>query len=85
MLFFTSGEFIDDVVKSLDELRRDNDMALGEASPKSLADGRIIANKNSRFLKRWFQQYQNLDDALWASNHSRFVAVFFRKELKSCP
>ena len=28
MLFFTSGEFIDDVVKSLDELRRDDDIAL---------------------------------------------------------
>ena len=47
------------VLKSLDDLRRDNDIVLGKATPDSLANGGILANKNSWFLKKWFQEYQS--------------------------
>ena len=56
------------VLKSLDALRRDHGIVLGEASPISVANGGILANKNSWFLKRWFQQYQSFDDSLLGAN-----------------
>ena len=65
------GIYLDDdvvVLKSLDALRRDHDIVLGEASPLSVANGGIISNKNSWFLKRWFQQYQSFNDALWGAD-----------------
>ena len=56
------------VLKNLDSLRRDHDIVLGEASPISLANGGILANKNSWFLKRWFQEYQNFTDGQWGKS-----------------
>ena len=85
------GIYLDDdvvVLKSLDELRRDNDIVLGEASPISLANGGIIANKNSWFLKRWFQQYQTFNDALWGANSVQTALALwqlFPEEIKVVP
>ena len=47
------------VLKSLDDLRRDSDIVLGKDTPVSLANGGILANKNSWFLKKWFMEYQS--------------------------
>ena len=56
------------VMSSLDELRRDHDIVLGEASHTSVASSGIIASKESWFLKRWFQEYQNYKDESWGLN-----------------
>ena len=58
----TGGMYFDTdtmVLKSLDDLRRDSDIVLGKDTPISLANGGILANKKSWFLKKWFQEYQN--------------------------
>lgn len=47
------------VLKSLDDLRRDSDIVLGKATPISLANGGILASKDSWFLKKWFLEYQS--------------------------
>ena len=52
------------VMKSLDELRKYN-IVLGEESLISLANGAVLTNKDSWFLKRWFQEYENFDDGHW--------------------
>ena len=56
------------VTSSLDELRRDHDIVLGEASLVSVASAGIIASKDSWFLKRWFQEYQTYKDESWGLN-----------------
>ena len=58
----TGGMYFDTdtmVLKSMDDLRRGSDIVLGKANPVSLANGGILANKNSWFLKKWFQEYQS--------------------------
>ena len=46
------------VLRSLDDLRKDHDIVLGKESAISLANGAILANRDSWFLKKWFQEYQ---------------------------
>ena len=53
------------VLKNLDHLRREHDIVLGEGSHISLANAGILANENSWFLKRWFQEYQSFNDEKW--------------------
>jgi len=68
------GIYLDDdviVLRSLDELRK-NDMVLGEENFDALANSVIIANKDSWFLKRWFEEYKNFNDSIW-SESSCFV------------
>ena len=47
------------VLRSLDDLRRDHDIVLGKESILALANGIIVANRNSWFLKKWFLEYQS--------------------------
>ena len=66
------------VLKNLNVLRRDHDIVLGEASPISLANGGILANKNSWFLKRWFQEYQNFNDDQWGESSVKTPMALWR-------
>ena len=67
ILLQVGGIYLDSdtlVMRSLDDLRR-HDMVLGEESHISLANGAVLASKDSWFLKRWFQEYENFDDKHW--------------------
>jgi len=75
VLLEIGGIYVDDDVitlRSLDELRRTNDFVLGEENYDALANSIIMANKNSWFLKRWFQEYKTFNDSIW-SESSCFV------------
>ena len=66
------------VLKSLDPLRRDHDIVLGKESELSLANGAILVNKNSWFLKRWFQEYQTFSSKNWGLNSVQVPFVLWQ-------
>ena len=56
------------VTGNLDELRRSYDIALGAESLTSQGSAGMIASRESRFLKRWFQEYRTYKDESWGLN-----------------
>ena len=50
------------VTGNLDELRRSYDIVLGAESLTSQGSAGMIASRESRFLKRWFQEYRAYKD-----------------------
>ena len=46
------------VLKSLDDLRNRKEIVLGEYNEKWLGNAAILANKESKFLKKWFLEYR---------------------------
>ena len=67
VLLQVGGIYLDSdsvVMRSMDGLRG-RDIVLGEESLISLANGIILASKDSWFLRRWFQEYQNFNDGDW--------------------
>ena len=65
------------VLRSLDGLRKDHDIVLGKESSISLANGAILANRNSWFLKKWFQEYQTYDGE-WGKNSVKVPLVLWK-------
>nr|CAB3262881.1 uncharacterized protein LOC100184557 [Phallusia mammillata] len=45
-----------------------NDLVLGEESEMDLANGVILAKRDSWFLKRWFWEYKYFDDGQWGKS-----------------
>ena len=66
------------VLKSLDDFRRNYDITLGKESEISLANGAIVASKDSWFLKRWFQEYQNFRSRMWGLNSVQVPLVLWQ-------
>ena len=46
------------VLKSLDDLRNREEIVLGEYTEELLGNAAILANKESKFLKKWFLEYR---------------------------
>ena len=66
------------ILKNLNTLRRGSDIVLGEASPISLANGGILANEKSWFLRRWFGEYRNFDDGKWGESSVKTPMALWR-------
>ena len=49
------------VLKSLDDLRHNDDIVLGLYEYNRIGNAAILANKNSFLLKKWFLEYQNFE------------------------
>nr|CAB3262880.1 uncharacterized protein LOC100184557 [Phallusia mammillata] len=74
ILLEVGGIYMDDdlvVLKSLNPLRK-SEMVLGEENYDAVANSIIMANKDSWFLRRWYQEYLSFNDSRW-SDSSCFV------------
>ena len=49
------------VLKSLNDLRKSDDIVLGLYDKKMIGNAAILAHKNSFLLKKWFLEYQNFE------------------------
>nr|XP_039252113.1 uncharacterized protein LOC120329532 [Styela clava] len=74
ILLEVGGIYMDDdmiILKSLNPLRN-NSMVLGEENYDALANSMVLSNRNSWFLRRWYQEYQTFNGSKW-SHSSCFV------------